>query len=517
MSDMTAILPGDEPRPEIIEAEVARLAEPFALAHAVAVEVAEEPEQVGDPVAAVPLGDGVTDFRLAARIRGYEGWQWSVTLYHDEDAGAWTVNESSLIPTDEALMPPAWIPWKDRLEPTDLAPTDSIGTDPDDPRLEEGFRPVEPSAPVEAPALSEETPSDGEAGVAGETGEASEDEGPCGDVSADMPSAIASAMHSDGVAAEPSDGAARPAAEDGEASDGTGAAESGETASEPMDEAAMERAQIEETAEEFQLTRRHVLSPLGRAQTAKRWYEGPRGPKAMSTKTAAGNPCSTCGFFVPLQGELNLMFGVCANKWSPDDGRVVSLDHGCGEHSEIEPPEPSRLWVQSKPAFDDLHIDIIAQQPRPERGQVEFIEDLEDESKDENEDLATELDIEENTEIDAESEDVASNTVEPDEEPELEAVVDLAVASEETDEGEAEESAEDESEDTDDADEADGEPSGEPEEAAEPSGESDGDADDGQEPAAVEETTDETSAQPVADDGGENPSHGEGDEPASAD
>ena len=41
-----------------------------------------------------------------------------------------------------------------------------------------------------------------------------------------------------------------------------------------------------------------------------------------------------------------------------------SLDHGCGEHSEIEPPEPSQLWVQSKPAFDDLHIDVVANRPR---------------------------------------------------------------------------------------------------------------------------------------------------------
>ncbi len=34
------------------------------------------------------------------------------------------------------------------------------------------------------------------------------------------------------------------------------------------------------------------------------------------------------------------------------------------------------LWVQSKPAFDDLHIDIIAQAPRDERGSVELIEQL---------------------------------------------------------------------------------------------------------------------------------------------
>ena len=73
---------------------------------------------------------------------------------------------------------------------------------------------------------------------------------------------------------------------------------------------------------------------------------------------------------------MNLLFGVCANKWSPDDGRVVSIDHGCGEHSEFDPPEPSHLWVQSKPAFDDMHIDIIAQAPRDERGSVELIEQL---------------------------------------------------------------------------------------------------------------------------------------------
>lgn len=119
-----------------------------------------------------------------------------------------------------------------------------------------------------------------------------------------------------------------------------------------------------------------MLSPLGRAQTAQRWYEGPRGPKSLSTKTASGNLCSTCGFFVALQGDLSEMFGVCANKWSPDDGKVVSLDHGCGEHSEIEPPEPSHMWIQSKPAFDDLHIDVIAQAPRDERGEVELIEKL---------------------------------------------------------------------------------------------------------------------------------------------
>lgn len=324
--------------------------DPQAIAKAVAIEVADEDNQVGDFVEAIDLGDDVTDFRFETRVRGYEGWQWSVTLYHDVELDHWTVNESSLVPTDKALRPPAWIPWKDRLEPTDLAVTDSIGTEPDDPRLEEGFRATDAGegAPAETPEMSE-------------TSETSKED-------------------------------------------------------------------VEDAVEEFELSRRHVLTPLGRAQTAKRWYEGPRGPKSLSTKTADGNPCSTCGFFIPLKGELNLLFGVCANKWSPDDGRVVSVDHGCGEHSEIEPPEPSHLWVQSKPAFDDLHIDIIAQAPREERGSVELIEQLEGEEPNPNdEEEASEEDIEANTidDNEASQEDVKEHA-EPADSPEVETTLDLS-------------------------------------------------------------------------------------------
>ncbi len=78
------------------------------------------------------------------------------------------------------------------------------------------------------------------------------------------------------------------------------------------------------------------------------------------------------------KGEFDRLFGVCANKWSPDDGRVVSLDHGCGEHSEIEPPEPSRSWVQAKPAFDDLHIDVVANRPHKQEPIAQ--DDVEDET-----------------------------------------------------------------------------------------------------------------------------------------
>lgn len=456
MTEAAEALDPQMPHEPFEQAELPGQPDPRDIARAVAIDVADEPEQVGDVVNAIELGDNVTDFRLAADVRGYEGWQWSVTLYHDAEVGTWTVNESSLVPTDDALVPPAWVPWKDRLEPTDLAPTDSIGTDPDDPRLEGGFRKTEPVAGATA----------GEDGTSAETAEQAEPAEPVAEKTQDSAENAENAESAD----------SSETAESTESTESTETAETQETAvteaTEETDEAAKAEAQAQQTdeiVEEFALSRRHVLSPKGRAQVAKRWYEGPRGPKALSTKTADGNLCSTCGFFVPLKGELNLMFGVCANKWSPDDGRVVSVDHGCGEHSEIEPPEPSHLWVQSKPAYDDFHIDVIAQKPRDERGAVEAIEQLDDDSQDSDE--ATEEDILANTEPD--TGDDEPNETQPagvEASAELEAVIAVGEGGGDSDENEGEESAEAEesAETAESAEGAEGEVSAEPTEPTGP-------------------------------------------------
>ena len=466
MTEAAEALDPQMPHEPFEQAELPGQPDPRDIARAVAMDVADEPEQVGDVVNAIELGDNVTDFRLAADVRGYEGWQWSVTLYHDAEVGTWTVNESSLVPTDDALVPPAWVPWKDRLEPTDLAPTDSIGTDPDDPRLEGGFRKTEPVAGATAGEDGKSTETAEQAEKSAETAEQAEPAEPVAEKTQDSAENAENAESAD----------SSETAESTESTESTEATESAETAetqetavteaTEETAEAAKAEAQAQQTdeiVEEFALSRRHVLSPKGRAQVAKRWYEGPRGPKALSTKTADGNLCSTCGFFVPLKGELNLMFGVCANKWSPDDGRVVSVDHGFGEHSEIEPPEPSHLWVQSKPAYDDFHIDVIAQKPRDERGAVEAIEQLDDDSQDSDE--ATEEDILANTEPD--TGDDEPNETQPagvEASAELEAVIAVGEGDGDSDENEGEESAEAEesAETAESAEGAEGEVSAEP-------------------------------------------------------
>jgi hypothetical protein len=102
--------------------------------------------------------------------------------------------------------------------------------------------------------------------------------------------------------------------------------------------------------------RARVLSPVGRDDAALRWYTSEHGPKSPLAHAAPG-VCATCGFFVPLAGPLGLVFGACANAYAPDDGRVVSVDHGCGAHSEALLPEGPDAAVA--PVIDELGYDLV--------------------------------------------------------------------------------------------------------------------------------------------------------------
>jgi hypothetical protein len=117
---------------------------------------------------------------------------------------------------------------------------------------------------------------------------------------------------------------------------------------------------------ELGLGRPRVLSAEGRDAAATRWYDGEHGPTADVAQKAPAR-CSTCGYFVPMAGALRAVFGVCANEWSPSDGGVVSLDHGCGAHSEtdVEQPEPP----SATPIVDEFAVDIEARTAQGEQGE----------------------------------------------------------------------------------------------------------------------------------------------------
>ena len=102
--------------------------------------------------------------------------------------------------------------------------------------------------------------------------------------------------------------------------------------------------------------RSRVLSVVGREDATERWYASEHGPRTPLAHAAPAH-CVSCGFFVPLSGELGQVFGACANEYAPDDGRVVSADHGCGAHSEaMVTAAASRAAV---PVIDEFGYDLV--------------------------------------------------------------------------------------------------------------------------------------------------------------
>ena len=274
--------------------------------------------RVGEHLGVTADGDRLVTHRFRCLDSAYRGWCWAVTVTRASRAKNVTVDESVLVPGDEAILAPAWVPWRERLLPGDLGVGDLLPAPPDDARLV-------PAALLE-----------GADGVAdwGETAWAmpgTEPEDlvpvPSAEPFADDPDDITDAATDDltGVAAV--------AVAAGADASATGATEG-----------------IEDRP-----PRARVLSAIGRDDAALRWYTSEHGPRSPLASAAPGL-CSGCGFFVRLGGPLGRVFGVCANEYAPDDGRVVSLDHGCGAHSE---GVTAATAEQALPVIDELGYDLV--------------------------------------------------------------------------------------------------------------------------------------------------------------
>ncbi|HET6816429.1 MAG TPA: DUF3027 domain-containing protein [Mycobacteriales bacterium] len=219
----------------------------------------EAPGLVGDHLAAQADDERIVTHLFACLDPAYRGWRWAVTVVRAPRAKVVTVDEVVLLPGEEAILAPEWVPWSERLRPGDLGVGDLLPTRADDPRLITSFL---------------DTEDDEERGVAFELG----------------------------------------------------------------------------------LGRVRVLSIEGRTEAVERWYAGDRGPEAAIARSAPAS-CATCGFFVPLSGAMRQAFGACANELAPDDGQVVSVDHGCGAHSEaiVVPSSPT----PAPPLIDEYRIDVV--------------------------------------------------------------------------------------------------------------------------------------------------------------
>jgi hypothetical protein len=206
----------------------------------------------------------VTHFFECTRA-GYRGWRWAVTVARAARQKGVTVDEVVLLPGEDAITAPPWVPWRDRIKPGDLGPGDLLPTEEDDPRLVPGY------------TAGDET------------------------VDADAVRAV---------------------------------------------------------SDELGLGRERVLSLEGRELAAQRWYDGSHGPDAPIAQSAPA-ACGSCGFLVRLSGPLSQLFGVCANAFANDDGRVVSFDHGCGAHSDAQLSKKNQPAPLPEPVLDTLTWDEL--------------------------------------------------------------------------------------------------------------------------------------------------------------
>ncbi|HEX2073608.1 MAG TPA: DUF3027 domain-containing protein [Geodermatophilus sp.] len=247
-------------------------------ARAAAAEIAGDADLVGEHLGAAPepvapvaegvdprtLGEMVTH-SFASRLPGYVGWYWAVTLSRVPGEDRVTVSEVVLLPGEQALLAPAWVPWHERLRPGDLSVGDVLPSTEDDPRL------------VPAYSVEDDAAEDPEAqAVAGELG----------------------------------------------------------------------------------LGRERVMSREGRSEAAARWAAGDFGPRSAMARHAPG-PCGTCGFLLPLAGSLRGRLGVCGNVYAPADGHVVTVDYGCGAHSQATLVHDEATEVVTSARYDTGAFDVL--------------------------------------------------------------------------------------------------------------------------------------------------------------
>jgi hypothetical protein len=234
-----------------------------------AIEAAGDASVVGTHRTTHETPGGVATHAFACELPGYRGWVWEVAVARAPEADRATICEAHLIPADDALLAPPWVPYEERVLPGDLEPGMTLPFLPEDPRLVQGL------------AVTDDDDSD----------------------------AIA--------------------------------------------------------LWELGLGRERVLGPTGRDEAAERWHGGSHGPMAPAAIAATAS-CATCAFLLPLAGSMRGLFGACANEWSVSDGEVVSMDHGCGAHSQTDVEKQGARWPADEPVVDTMDIDpldLLAEDP----------------------------------------------------------------------------------------------------------------------------------------------------------
>jgi len=87
-----------------------------------AVEGITAAEHVGRHLGAKSEGDRVVTHLFESTLPGYAGWQWYAVLTRNSRSKNVTVDELGLLPSEESVLAPEWVPWAERVRPEDAQP-----------------------------------------------------------------------------------------------------------------------------------------------------------------------------------------------------------------------------------------------------------------------------------------------------------------------------------------------------------------------------------------------------------
>ena len=98
-----------------------------------AVEGIAKASEIGEHLAARTEGDRVVTHLFESRLPGYMGWQWYAVLTRNSRSKVITVNELGLLPSEDSILAPEWVPWAERVRPEDAreedVPEDAVAED----------------------------------------------------------------------------------------------------------------------------------------------------------------------------------------------------------------------------------------------------------------------------------------------------------------------------------------------------------------------------------------------------
>jgi hypothetical protein len=76
---------------------------------------------IGEVVGSIAEEDHVLSLHFESKLAGYPGWHWAVTVSRIDESSEPSVLEIEMLPGQNALIAPDWVPWSERLAEYTLA------------------------------------------------------------------------------------------------------------------------------------------------------------------------------------------------------------------------------------------------------------------------------------------------------------------------------------------------------------------------------------------------------------